>query len=248
MEIERTPYNYSKEQNWHENLEIQLCTAGEGTVLLDGRSYAIGKGDIVVVNSDVVHYTSTSDYLRYTCIIISTAWCKQMKIDYDALCFEPLIKSPMLEGFMARLMRLYSDEGDSLRVAKLNDILLRIMLELAREHSAMVPSAALRGRNYDIVKKTVIYLQQNFDRRVSLEEISEAVFLDKFLLCKEFKRYTGQTIVEYLNRYRCMRAIEYLSDGETVAEAAFLCGFENLSFFAKIFKRYTKHTPSHYKK
>ena len=45
-----------------------------------------------------------------------------------------------------------------------------------------------------------------------------------------------------------MKAIDYLSDGFTVTETASLCGFENLSFFTKVFKRYTGNNPSYYKK
>ena len=69
-----------------------------------------------------------------------------------------------------------------------------------------------------------------------------------FALCKEFKKYTGTTIVEYINQYRITKAIDYLGDGLNVSETASLCGFENLSFFTKIFKRYTANNPSYYKK
>ena len=54
IDLERTPYNLSKEQNWHENLEIQFCTSGNGSVLLDGKEYTFKKDDILAVNSNPV--------------------------------------------------------------------------------------------------------------------------------------------------------------------------------------------------
>lgn len=87
----------------------------------------------------------------------------------------------------------------------------------------------------------------NFDKKLSLDKISEAVFFDKYALCREFKKYTGQTIIENLNSYRIKNAKELLKDGYTVAEAAYASGFENISFFTKTFKRYAGYLPSHYK-
>ena len=64
--IERGKNSFLNEQNWHENMEIQLFTEGEGTVLLNGEKYAVKKGDIVVVNSNVLHYTFSETRLVYT--------------------------------------------------------------------------------------------------------------------------------------------------------------------------------------
>ena len=72
------------------------------------------------------------------------------------------------------------------------------------------------------------------------------MLIDRYTLCKLFKRITGQTIFETLNAYRCMRAAEYIADGRRVAEAANLCGFENNSFFTKMFKKYIGVLPSKY--
>ena len=74
IDIERNQYNLSQEQNWHENIEIQIFTQGKGTVLLNGKRYDVKEDDIVVVNSNVLHYTFTDSHLVYTCIIISNEW------------------------------------------------------------------------------------------------------------------------------------------------------------------------------
>ena len=77
-DITITPTTYSKEANWHENIEIQVCLEGEGYVLLDGDKISFSKGDVVVVNSNAIHYTYTANELTYTCIIVDTAFCKQL--------------------------------------------------------------------------------------------------------------------------------------------------------------------------
>ena len=248
IDLERTPYNLSKEQNWHENLEIQLCTYGNGSILLDGKEYTFKKDDILVVNSNELHYTSTKTFLTYTCLIISTAWCRQMNINYDSLCFSHLINNQKLIDLINKLIKIYIDSDNPLRIAKSNEILLGIMIEMIEKHSTEKNMYTKKGNHFDIIKSTVTYIHQNFNKKLTLKEISESVCFDKFALCKEFKKYTGTTIVEYINQYRTTKAIDYLGDGFNVTETASLCGFENLSFFTKIFKRYTGNNPSYYKK
>ncbi len=247
-DIKRTPYNCSKEQNWHENIEIQLCTEGEGTVLLDGEKYTVNKDDIIVVNSDVVHYTFTQRYLQYTCIIISTEWCRQIDINYDELLFSPFVKNPLLVDLINNLADVHSDYDDTLRIAKLNVLLLRILIALAENYSSPRFIQLPKNKKFDVIKQAVTFIHKNFNKKITLSQISKEVFLDKYALCKEFKKYTGQTVIEYLHQYRVIKAIDYLSEGHTVSETAFLCGFENLSFFTKIFKRHTGKKPSFYKK
>lgn len=248
IDLERTRYNCSKDQNWHENPEIQLFTAGEGAVILNGRTYEVKAWDIVTVNSNDIHYTSTNSYLKYTCLILGTDWMKRMGIDYDTVHFEPVIKNNDVAAMINKLADISANKSDILRIAKANEVLLCLLIELTEKYSQRNVYISDRNKNFEIIKTTVRYIQANFEKKLSLDTISKAVCYDKYALCREFKKYTGQTIVENLNSYRIMKAREYLQSGTTVAEAAFLCGFENLSFFTRMFKRYTGNLPSYYKK
>lgn len=248
INLQRTPYNCSREQNWHENIEIELCTEGAGKVLIDGEKHDIAKGDIIVVNSGAVHYTWAENFLQYTCLIISTQWCRQMDINYDEVRFQPLVKNRGIAELIERLSEIYTDRSTPMRIAKLNELLLSIIIMLTEKYSCTDGTKKGKDKKFEVIKDTVDYIQKNYDKKISLSEISKEVLIDKYTLCKEFKKYTGQTVIEYLHRYRSMKAIEYLSKGITVTETASLCGFENLSFFTKIFKRYMGRSPSHYKK
>ena len=105
----------------------------------------------------------------------------------------------------------------------------------------------MQGKSFLTVKAAIRFMRENYARKLSLQEIASAVLTDQYALCRSFKQYTGQTIVEYLGRYRCSRAIDCLQNGKAVSETAFLCGFASPSFFIKTFKKYTGHNPSFYK-
>lgn len=245
-DLKRTYFNNSKENNWHDDLEIQLCTGGSGTVLLDGKEFRFNKNDIVVVNSNVIHYTGTDTELTYSCIIISSDFCKQVGLDQSGVAFSPFIQSTRIMELFQNLIDTYLNINEPYRIAKLNQMLLGILIELAEHHT--IPKNSIReDKDLEKIKSTILYIRNNYNRKITLDDISKAVLYDKYALCRKFKKLTGQTIVQNINNYRCIKAIDYLNAGYTVAQTALLCGFENLSFFTKTFKKYVGRLPSSYK-
>ena len=81
-----------------------------------------------------------------------------------------------------------------------------------------------------------------------MDELSKVTYIDKYTLSKKFKEFTGITIVDYINNYRSKIALSMIQNGEQIGDAARLCGFNNISFFTKTFKKYTGNLPSYYKK
>lgn len=246
-DLERTYYKRSAESNWHENLEIQFCTKGSGTVLLDGEKYDFQKDDIIVVNSNIIHYTGTDTKLTYSCIIVSNDFCQQMGIDPRKLTFSPRVKNQNIVDQFCALKKIYMNPDIPFRTAKLNEIVLKILIELADNHITKTKSNS-NIKNFETVKSVITYIRKNYNKKITLDEISKVVLCDKYALCREFKRLTGQTIIENLNNYRCINAMGFLNEGYTVAKTAELCGFDNLSFFTKTFKKYIGKLPSEYKK
>ena len=241
--ITRTATLCSESQNWHENIEIQFCKAGEGGVLIDGKRYSFSKGDIVLINSDAIHYTFSNTSLVYACIIVSTDFCKQMGIDHHRLSFVPLLQNEKLAEAFEEICDVYKKD-DPLRVAMLSQLLLKLLIEIVSGYSSVKHEIGAVQKDLDIVKKVLLYIRDHYNMKITLDAISKHVLMDKYTLCKIFKKNTGQTIFENINAYRCMRAAEYLSQGKNVCEAASLCGFENNSFFSKTFKKYMGVLPS----
>lgn len=245
--LERTALNLSREKNWHENIEIQLCLQGNGAVLLNGKKYRLQKDTVVIVNSNVIHYTYTDEKLVYACLIVDTRFCKYFGIDERSVRFEPYIVSEKVTVMMYELIETYLQKDDPLRKMRTTEILLRLFTELCRKYSLPVPAALAERRDLESVKQAVTYIRRNYVKKITLDELAKEVLSDKYRLCREFKRLTGQTVINYVNRFRCEMVIEYLSEGGSVSEAAHSCGFENLSFFTRTFKKIYGELPSEMK-
>ncbi len=245
--LKRTPTSSSTAKNWHENLEFQWCTEGKGFVILDGKKYSFYKNDIIAVNSNVIHYTGTSEHLEYSCLIISTSFCTQIGIDYTQIHFDPIIHDHDIVDLFKKLQLLYLNETEPFRITALYSVVIELMLSICKSHAKMYQVTNLKKPQFEDVKATIQYLRENFQKKLSLDQIAQNIYADKYVLSRNFKKITGQTIIEYLNCYRCKKAAEFIEEGSSVAEAALQCGFENMSFFTKTFKHYLNKLPSQYK-
>lgn len=98
------------------------------------------------------------------------------------------------------------------------------------------------------VIKTRRFLIENFDRQVSLDELSRARFTSKFHLLRLFKRYYGQTPGQYLTELRITKAKELLRAGKSVTETCFEVGFESPASFSNLFRERVGLGPKQFQK
>ena len=97
------------------------------------------------------------------------------------------------------------------------------------------------------VRKVESYIQANFMQPIRVEEIARQLNLDRRYLSRLYKEKTGLSIQQYLLRTRLEESAKYLRMGYTVHDAAQLCGYEDVSNFSRMFKRYFGKSPAHYK-
>lgn len=244
--IERGAPTVPREQNWHDDPEIQLCLEGSGTVLLDGESYGFERGDIVIANPNVLHCTLPKGRMLYACMVINGDYCRQVGIDLRGMAFAPHIRDEAVAALFRELLEIYVDTNVSCRVARLHRALLQLLIALTEKYTTPLPSTG-GGRQFEAVKATIGYIRTHYGEKITLDQLARAVYTDKFTLCRDFKRLTGRTIMDYTTDYRCQAAAEQIAAGHTVTEAAHRCGFDNLSYFTRTFKGRMGRLPSAYK-
>ncbi|MBE6612549.1 MAG: helix-turn-helix domain-containing protein [Ruminococcaceae bacterium] len=243
-DIRRTYFQFSNKANWHENFELQLCTSGAGTVLLDGRQLVFSAGDVIAVAPNVIHHTGSDGEMVYDCLIFDCEFCRRSGIDPAVLRFRERIDSEVLRALFCEISRIYFDEEDECRTAELQRLALCLLIELRRhftEDNAPPESDALPG-----VREAIRFIRQNFEQHLTLDDIAGHLYINKFVLMRQFKKATGQTVGDYLTACRCQNAMRLLEGGLSVSETALQCGFTNFSYFSKTFKRMTGCLPSVY--
>lgn len=233
--------------NWHENLEIQYCHEGEGYILIDGKRHNVKAGDIIVANSNSLHFTGTDSNIMFSVIIVDIEFCKEIGIDYTKLTFEPIINNEKISQLFVEIYNTIQDKENPCRAALLKKYAIELMVELRQGYAKEKVVSALENPSFSLVKEAIAYIQDRYAEHFSLEDMANALFVDKYNLARKFKEHTGNTIIKYTNRIRCEKAKILIVEGMPVHEAARNCGFNNMSFFTKTFKSYIGKTPSAYK-
>lgn len=99
------------------------------------------------------------------------------------------------------------------------------------------------------IREIINYINDNYgNNRLSLQSISESIYLSQTYLCAFFKKATGKTLNQYITEVRIEKAKEMLRDtGIKVYEIAYRVGFTDTNYFSTLFKKHVGITPSEYK-
>jgi AraC-like DNA-binding protein len=96
--------------------------------------------------------------------------------------------------------------------------------------------------------KTRKFIEEHSGEELSLSRMAKAVNIHPSYLSERFKQVTGMKFVEYVARTRFQRACGLLHDGEVrISEVAFAAGFQSLSQFNRVFKKFSGKSPTEYR-
>ena len=97
------------------------------------------------------------------------------------------------------------------------------------------------------LKIALEFIESSYMSNISLQEMSDSVQMTPKYFCRFFREMTHRSPVDYLNYYRIERACYLLlTTNQSITEVAYNTGFNDLSYFIKIFKRYKGVTPRQY--
>jgi AraC-like DNA-binding protein len=92
------------------------------------------------------------------------------------------------------------------------------------------------------------YIGEHYNSRPDVNHLAQEVNLSTAAFCRYFKKQTKQTFTDFINQYRVNEAKNLLLQDKSVTETCYATGFEQLSYFNKIFKKITGENPSAFKK
>lgn len=101
------------------------------------------------------------------------------------------------------------------------------------------------------INSAMDFIASHYADPLTLDDIASHIYVGREECCRCFKRALTLSPFEYLTRFRLEKTLEWLGQKETasqtISELAALAGFNNASYFAKIFREYFHCTPSQYR-
>ena len=103
-------------------------------------------------------------------------------------------------------------------------------------------------KHSNVVYKVMEYVKANYNQKISLDDIARHVYLSRSYLSSIFKEETGESLFSYINRIRIEKSKMYLLDNAvSLVDISSLCGFDDQSYFTKVFKKATGVSPKKYR-
>lgn len=100
--------------------------------------------------------------------------------------------------------------------------------------------------NMERVKR---YIEERYNEPITLEALAKVACLSKYHFCRRFKKETGMTCTRYINWVRIERAKKLLLDRSlTISNVSSDTGFNDLTYFERVFKEFVGISPSAYRK
>ena len=123
-----------------------------------------------------------------------------------------------------------------------------ISLSLIRQISKNMISHVYKG-NSQIITSALRYIHRNYQNKLSLQEVSEELHVNSSYFSALFRQEISMTFTDYLNQLRIGQACHLLTDTEmSIMEIAVAVGFDDQSYFTRVFRKYKGITPHAYRK
>lgn len=247
----------------HDSMEIYFFIAGDHKFIVENSIYDLSYGDIIIINPGEVHKI----------LPMSSTTYERFFFSLDCNLFENMLFNPITEllnrptGMGSRLVveekdkeevisMLYKisqyiqeEQNEPFRIYSLIMRILDIIVYNIQKKSRqqMFPSSAA-FRSPELIEKILAYITENAAGIESITEISAAMGMTPQYISSYFSKYTGITLISYLQVKKIALAKDMLIAGKDVTQTCFDCGFNDCSYFIRIFKKHFGMTPAVYKR
>lgn len=264
-------YSNCVRPHWHEEMEIDLVREGQAVFTTGGNTFNVSAGEAVWINRNRLH--SIKPYEDAHCVILSILFHPSYIFDHpDAFLgvkyFKPLIENSTLTHLKLTRNDLYGQKAleriNEILEANLNSAfgyeletksslcsLWLQLLEMSNRTEYNAEEADKTATDEIRLQNAILYIHDNFTQKLTLDEIADSIHVSKSECCRCFKRSISITPFDYLMQHRIYESALMLqrdSHGTmSIQELARQSGFNNASYYNKIFKKYLGCTPMEYR-
>ncbi len=224
-----------------------LVEAGVMHLKIEGKQYKAGPGELVLFNCQLPHeYEAKTDATEFYWLVFDgpefhTMFAKIVELHEDSHVFEVQDRAAIRHAF-SRLLRFGASET---RIPETNvaELIYAMLCRLfAKKEGARSDRAAL-------IDAAVRYIDQNYNKSISVEDIAREVNLSASYLTRCFRMQTGCSPHEYLTIRRIGAAKDLLlSTADTIREIAFAVGYRSEENFIRSFKSSVGVSPTYFRK
>lgn len=247
--------------HWHVEFEIIRILEGELLLTLDEQEFPVSKGSVIFIPAGALHSGTPGEDCIYECIVFDM----NMLMNKSDSCRKQIHQ---ITNHEIEVLSVYPDRYNDIHKivwSLFNSAATRkpgwqLLVQgalyqflgtvFSEKYYHGTPSKTPRDHKRIIqLKHALEFIESSYASPLTLEEISKTANMSPKYFCKFFQDMTHRTPIDYLNYYRIERACyQLLTTNQSITEISYACGFNDLSYFIKTFKKYKGITPKQYLK
>ena len=250
--------------HWHPEIEITYVQKGTMCYKVNHMVYHLKEGDIVFNNSGALHSGTMEN--QKDCAYIPVTFDSRLIFGFfqstvNSKYVDPVIQDSMLPAicidqsepwhkpFREYLLRIIDLDEKKPDFYELDiTICLQSMWRLLLEHITYEPQASRENSlEYDRIKKILSYIEENYQNKITLNDIAGHIHLCESECTRLFKRHMNTTLFAFLQEYRIERSLEFLQDDQPVSAVADKAGFSDPNYYSKVFAKIKGCSPREYR-
>lgn len=252
--------------HWHDELEIVVILSGEVSVFVAGCELNLKAGEGYFANSGILHSAELhSNTGRQHCMVFSP----RVVASPDDIIWNTYV-SPILSHENLPFIKLTPEipwQKDILSLSEKawlsgahekTDYALTVRSSLSRIASLMVhnigtesehPFSSKTQRDELRIKKTLYYIETHYSEQITIDDIAASADISVSTLLRLYHDVLHTTPIQYVLKYRLEQIRDELSiePDSFIAEIAYSCGFNDISYFNRCFLKAYGETPSSYR-
>lgn len=166
-------------------------------------------------------------------------------IYYNTLLLDLLIEKDFGNLYATGLFQRYMEKIEGARFIR--DI-KNIFYDMIMDYCFAISEFSVKHYSV-LVGKAINYINSNLENNLSVSEIANQLYVSPTYLSRAFKKETGFSIIEYINKLKIKHATFLLRDTALpIQDIGRIIGINDVNYFSRLFKRYMSQTPTQYRK
>ena len=231
--------NFSFPPHLHSSFEFIAVPRGEMVVTVEKKEYILRDGDALLIFPNQLHSLRTNTSSEHILCIFSP----QLVRAYGNIFLNKSPKSNLFtpaKFYIDELSRPIND-GSVLRIKGL-------LYSLCAEFDRSAEYTEKVREDDGLLLKIFGFVEKNYAKECSLRMLAEEISYHEVYLSRYFKKSTGLTFTEYVNRYRVNEGAYILTNSQKkIVDVAYECGFDSLRSFNRSFKAIIGTTPKSFR-
>lgn len=232
----------------YEYPQFLYSSQGRGILTTEGKTMEIPPKSIVFLPAHVPHsYHALTDIWDVRWFVPNGYETEKLlnRFGFQNACIFPITSFSSLEEIHNKIhMSFQINTAESLFFSA--SYTYEFLFEFYKQYTNSSVTTSLQYRKR--LTPLVDYIEQNLAKPISQQQLCDEIHVSPQHLCRMFKECFGTRPMEYLARTRIQHASELLiSTPCSIEQISYDVGFNNVNYFCKTFKKYTKMTPGQYR-